>query len=46
MILHFAVLIIMTMLGAIASLFLKKASSADGVLSLIKNMNFYIGGFL
>ena len=46
MMLYFVVLIIMTMLGAVASLFLKKASGADGLLALIKNINLYIGGFL
>jgi len=46
MMLYFVILIIMTMLGAVASLFLKKASGADGLLALIKNINLYIGGFL
>lgn len=46
MMLYFVVLIIMTMIGAVASLFLKKASGADGLLALIKNINLYIGGFL
>lgn len=46
MILYFVILIIMTMLGSVASLFLKKASGADGLQSLIKNVNLYIGGFL
>lgn len=46
MILYFVTLIIMTMIGAVASLFLKKASEADGVLDLIKNVNLYIGGIL
>lgn len=46
MILYFVTLIIMTILGSVASLFLKKASSADGIISMIKNVNLYIGGFL
>lgn len=36
----------MTILGSVASLFLKKASGADKILSMIKNANLYIGGFL
>ena len=46
MILYYALLIVMTMLGAVASLFLKKASGSGNILKLIKNINFYIGGFL
>lgn len=46
MTLYFVALIMMTMLGSAASLFLKKASGADGLLDLIKNVNLYIGGFL
>lgn len=46
MILYFITLIIMTMLGSVASLFLKRASAAEGLLSLIKNVNLYMGGFL
>ena len=46
MILFFIILIIMTMVGSVASLFLKKASGVDGILALIMNVNLYIGGFL
>ena len=46
MILFFIILIIMTMVGSVASLFLKKASGADGILALIMNVNLYLGGFL
>lgn len=46
MIIYFVTLIIMTMLGSVASLFLKKASGADGLMALIKSVNLYIGGFL
>lgn len=46
MILSFVILIIMTIFGSVASLFLKKSSDADGILSIIKNVNLYIGGFL
>ena len=46
MTLYFVALIIMTILGSVASLFLKKASSTGGLLSMIKNVNLYFGGFL
>lgn len=46
MILLFVTLIIMTMLGSVASLFLKKASGVDNLPALIINVNLYIGGFL
>lgn len=46
MILYFIILVIMTMIGSIASLFLKRASTSDGILSLIKNINLYLGGIL
>lgn len=46
MILYFINLLIMTMLGSVASLFLKKASGGEGVLAMLKNANLYIGGCL
>ena len=46
MILYFTGLIVMTMLGSVASLFLKKASGSDNIVEMIKNINLYIGGFL
>ena len=46
MIVYFICLLIMTVLGSVASLFLKKASGTDGILAMIKNVNLYIGGFL
>lgn len=46
MIIYFIVLLVMTLLGATASLFLKRASGIDGFISLIKNINLYIGGSL
>ena len=46
MIKYYVFLVIMTFLGAVASLFLKKASSSKSILDLIKNKNIYIGGFL
>lgn len=46
MILFFVTLIIMTMLGSVASLFLKRASGSDCLAALLKSVNLYIGGFL
>lgn len=43
---YFILLIVMTLLGSIASLFLKRASGSDGIVSMLKNINLYIGGFL
>lgn len=46
MILYYIILVIMTMIGAVASLFLKKASDSNSLKELIKNIYLYIGGFL
>lgn len=46
MIIYFVCLVIMTLLGAVASLFLKKASGSEGILAMLKNSNLYVGGFL
>lgn len=46
MTIYFIILLIMTLLGAVASLFLKKASGAESMLELIKNPYLYIGGGL
>ncbi|MFQ6866626.1 EamA family transporter [Blautia sp.] len=46
MIRYFVILLIMTFMGSIASLFLKKASGANGLLEMLKNVNLYIGGSL
>lgn len=43
---YFVLLIFMTMIGAIAALFLKRASSFSSLKGLLLNFNFYIGGFL
>lgn len=43
---RFAALLAMTALGSFASLFLKRASGANGLRALIKNTNLYAGGFL
>ncbi len=39
-------LILMTFMGSIASLFLKRASGSDGIKSMLLNPNLYIGGML
>ncbi len=44
--LNYILLLIMTLLGSFASFFLKKSSSSNGVLSLLKNINLYVGAFL
>lgn len=46
MLIYFLILLIMTFCGAVASLFLKKASGAESFLGLFKNINLYIGGLL
>ncbi len=46
MTIFFVLLLIMTLLGSVASLFLKKASGSDGLKEMLKNINLYIGGFL
>ena len=37
---------VMTFMGALASLFLKKAAASDGLFKLLFDPKFYIGGFL
>lgn len=46
MAIYYLGLLIMTMIGAVASLFLKKASGSSGFVEMLKNVNLYIGGFL
>ena len=46
MILLYACLVAMTLIGSVASMYLKRASGADGIKALIINKNLYIGGFL
>ena len=43
---YFMILIFMTLCGAVASLFLKRASGTEGVLKMFLNINLYIGGGL
>ncbi len=46
MILYFIALLVMTLPGSVASIFLKKASGSEGIIGLLKNVDLYIGGFL
>lgn len=46
MIKYYIILIIMTVIGSFASLFLKKASGNLSIRSVLKNKNIYIGGLL
>lgn len=46
MTLYFISLLVMTMLGSVASLFLKRASGTKGIITMLKNINLYIGGVL
>jgi drug/metabolite transporter (DMT)-like permease len=43
---YFFLLVLMTMLGSVAALFLKKASVSVDLKGLIKNTNLYLGGIL
>lgn len=42
----FGLLIVMTLMGAVAALFLKRASSFKSIKDLLTNIHFYIGGLL
>lgn len=42
----FILIIVMTVLGSFASLFLKKASGSTKIKEMILNKNLYIGGFM
>lgn len=41
---YYLIVLIMTLCGAVASLFLKKASGAESLVSTLLNINLYIGG--
>lgn len=43
---YYGILLFMTGIGAVASLFLKKATGTDNIIGLIKNKNLYFGGIL
>lgn len=42
----YLVLVLMTMIGSVASFFLKQASGSDNIMILLKKPSLYIGGFL
>ena len=42
----YVILIFMTLIGSVASLFLKKASVSKNFIELLKNRNIYLGAFL
>lgn len=44
--LNYVFILMMTIMGSVASLFLKKASSFKNLKELLLNLNLYIGGFL
>ena len=46
MIKYYSLLVLMTLIGAVASFNLRKASKSQTILKLIKNYNLYLGGFL
>ena len=46
MILYYVLLLVLTLFEAVGSVFLKKASGADGILALLKEPRFFLGGFL
>lgn len=43
---YYIILIGMTLLGAVASFFLKKASGSESFIGMLTNINLYIGGIL
>lgn len=43
---YYFILLIMTLMGSFASLFLKKASGKENFLMILKDKNIYIGGIL
>lgn len=43
---YYVILIVMTAIGSVASLFLKKASGNENLLKILFNMNLYLGGGL
>lgn len=46
MIMYYIIILIMTLAGAFASLFLKKASSKGSIINMLKDKNIYIGGII
>ncbi len=46
MIVYFLLLVLMTLMGSVAALFLKKASGFTDLIGLLTNINLYLGGGL
>lgn len=46
MIVYYLIIVLLTFLGALASVFLKRATESNGILKMILNVNLYIGGVL
>ena len=46
MIVYYLIIVLLTFLGALASVFLKRATESNGILKMIFNVNLYIGGVL
>lgn len=42
----YILIFVMTFIGALASIFLKRASSAGGIIAILKSISLYIGLFL
>ena len=42
----YVLILAMTLMGAIASIFLKRASSSENFIKMLMNMNLYVGGGL
>lgn len=43
---YYVLLVVLTLLEALGSVYLKKATAADGIIGIIKTPVFYLGGFL
>lgn len=43
---YYVILVIMTMIGSTAALFLKRATQSESYLKMLRNVHFYLGGGL
>lgn len=43
---YYVILVLMTIVGSVASLFLKRATKTEGYLKMLLNVNLYLGGGL
>lgn len=43
---YYILILCMTLMGSIASLFLKKALGSESIIKLLFNINLYVGGFI